>query len=182
MVSHRRSAKVILLLWIFFLASCSGDNKRDRPSLDADDRWQWMAGEKAKPLPVSEADDESVDSRSLPSSVGLSANEINKLWAVLDKADKEYYGIANSLDRDFSKVPGAEAKEADRQVLWRTMQLHLSRLVNMQKYMIRAIRGLDPLSEHKDQPLLDHGRELLKEITQRIEHTQKYLDDFTPDK
>lgn len=169
---------MILTASLFFLISCSGGGGAAGPSLNADDRWDWMARERDKPLPTDEPDNEQADISPQPSAI-RSDKEINNFRAILGKADKEYFGIATALDRDFRQKP---QKQVEKQDLWRTIQLHLSRLVNIQKNMIRALKGLDNVSAPGDLALLDHGRVLLKEIDGRIERTQKYLDDFTPDK
>ena len=178
MYSHNHLGKMILTASLFFLISCSGGGGAAGPSLNADDRWDWMARERDKPLPADEPDNEQTDLSPPPTAI-RSDGEVNNFRAILGKADKEYFGIATALDRDISQK--AE-KAADKRSLWRTVQLHLSRLVIIQKNMIRAIKGLDNMSAPGDQAMLEHGRVLLKEIDRRIERTQKYLDDFTPDK
>jgi len=176
------------MLALLLLASCSHGENGAGSSLNADDLWDQMAAERAKPLPVvtsgvSDGNSGVLQDHMLPafSPDLFSPEELDKQREILRKAPKKYRDISENIsgalalypEQSFETSFNAEEKQAQRQ----TVQLHLSRLISLGKNMEMAIKALGRGGE--DQPLLDKSSELRAIISERVIDTQKHLAEET---
>ncbi len=162
-----------------FLMACSGDDRGSSALLNADDLWDRMAEERQKPLPDLEKSDSAEIPEQLPvasSPVPLSADDIEQYRETLRLADKKYQHIMASLERGFDDLLQAIATDGDRQAEWRTMQLHLSRLISLQKDVTQALTALQGGDEDPSQ--LAKARDLRVKIPKSITETQNRLSEF----
>lgn len=185
MCMQNKLERMLLLILISILTSCSGGDKASSPSLNADDIWDQMAEERQKPLPVnSPGDDQGDDSDEMlsdppfaTSSGPLSIRDIDAYLTTLRVAGKKYQAIMTTLDAGFVALP-QETTEEDRQARWRTMQLHLSRLTNLRNNMDRATNALGVGLDDVDQVLVDKNRNLLAVMAKDIARIRSRLDEF----
>ena len=186
MCIHKYLARFSLLGYLVILSSCSEGGSGDRPSLNADDLWDRLDEERQKPLPDGQEKSQSPDSReilsdSLPvvSPEILSIADIKSYEESLQTAEEKYQVIAAALDAGFIALENVGGSARDRQDKWRTIQLYLSRLTNLQKSMDRAINIVE--DNHIDnQRLLMQSRELLVVVADRISRTRSRLDTIAP--
>ncbi len=173
MCIYNELEKILLLILIPILASCSGGDKGTSPSLNADDIWDQMAAERKKPLPVNSQSDDSGEILSdLPLAISpatLSSKDIEAYRTTLLAADEKYQSIKTILD---APLQVAET-EVDRQAQLRTKQLHMSRLINLQNNMEQAINAISNV----DQTLANRSRELLAVIAEYIIRSRSRLAD-----
>ncbi|GEM_PF-2250503 len=182
---------LVLLLALLFLASCSRGENGAGPSLNADDLWDQMAAERARPLPIvarlnatsdasandasandaSEGDSEAFLKPPPPETGSFSPEELDAQRELLRNALKKYQNISQNISEIYSVGTPLNAEE--RQARMQTVQLYLSRLINLEKSMVRAMNLLEKTGE--DQSLLDQSRDLRGIISGRIMATQKRL-------
>ncbi len=164
---------------VLFLMACSGGDKGSSSLLNADDLWDRMAEERQRPLPDPEKSDSDEIQEQLPiasSPAPLSADDIEQYRETLRSADQKYQLVTTSLEHGFDDLLQAIATDGDRQAAWRTMQLHLSRLISLQKNVAQALETLK--GENKDPAQLAKARDLLVEISETITETQNRLNEF----
>ncbi len=154
--------------------------------MNADDIWDRMAAERDQPLPTLESEQSHDDSLSLPESLS-GENDLVYSWtdADLDEARITLGGAKNVYERleaaflgPLSELPQQELSENDRNIAWRTIQLHLSRLIDLYNEMQRAVRVLSHNSGNKeanDDTLLDDSQSLLRKIKRKITLVQNDL-------
>ncbi len=161
------------------LMACSGGDKGSSALLNADDLWDRMAEERQKPFPAAGESDSGELPEQMPdasSPAPLSADEMGQYHETLRSADKKYQHVMASLERGFDDLLQAIATDGDRQAEWRTMQLHLSRLISLQKDVTQALTALQGGDEEPIQ--LAKARELQIRITESIAETQNRLNEF----
>ncbi|MCF6216403.1 MAG: hypothetical protein L3J58_09540 [Emcibacter sp.] len=101
----------------------------------------------------------------------LSPEELGAQREILRNALKKYQNISQNISEIYSVETPLNAEE--RQARMQTVQFYLSRLINLEKSMERAINLLEKTGE--DQSLLDQGGDLRAIISGRIMATQKRL-------
>ncbi|VAV99851.1 hypothetical protein MNBD_ALPHA01-1744 [hydrothermal vent metagenome] len=161
------------------LMACSGGDKGSSALLNADDMWDRMAEERQKPFPAMEESDSGEIPEQLPaasSPAPLSADDVEQYRETLRSADKKYQHVMASLERGFDDLLQAIATDGDRQAEWRTMQLHLSRLISLQKDVTQALTALK--SGDEDPSQLAKARDLQVKIPKSIAETQNRLNEF----
>ncbi len=180
---------LVLLLALLFLASCSRGENGAGPSLNADDLWDQMAAERARPLPIaarlnaasdasaandaSEGDSEAFLKPAPPETGSFSPEEFDAQRELLRNALKKYQRISQDISGALTMDSEPSLNGEDRQAQIQTVQLYLSRLINLEKSMVRAMNLLEKTGE--DQSLLDQGGDLRGIISGRIMATQKRL-------
>lgn len=162
------------------LQSCSHDDE-SWPSLQADDRWDQMDEERKSPLPRQEVSPTGGESQSdqdeMPIDVSrqnLTVAEIDSQWSTLTSAQKKYQTISTDMGAAFQDLAKATSQRED---IWRTLQLHLSRLENLKSNVGRAIgslTGREGLTS-ENLKILKDSRTLLVDLEKKAESAHKRL-------
>jgi len=178
--------KILLAISLLFLTSCTDGKGSDKASLNADDLWDQMAAERAKPLPLYKQADNSDANESPTPYVGLGREQtMGHLLDVLHKSQKKYDAVSKALEASIQDMEKEGKKGAEWDSLWRTIQLHLSRLSNLKNEIHQAMTGYAGKfkSGEKIPPqdiiLIDDNVRLMAEITEHISRTRNSLNKFT---
>jgi len=178
--------KIMLVISLLVLTSCADGNGGDKVSLNADDLWDQMAAERAKPLPVNEQADNSDANESPAPYVGLGreqtvADQLN----VLQNSKKKYDTISRALEASIRDLVKEGKGGAAWESLWRTVQLHLSRLSNLKNEIHQAMTGYAGRFKSgeeippQDRVLFDDNMRLMAIISDHISRTRNSLNIVT---
>lgn len=169
--------KILLLITLSILTSCSGGDKASSPSLNADDIWDQMAAERQKPLPVNSTTDDSDEILTeMPfgiSSGQLSTEDIEAYRSLLRAARGKFQDIGLGLEDGYAALAQEGGAEENKKAQRRTVELYLSRLITLRNNMNRAVNALG----EDDQTLMDKSRDLMVVMTEYIVRTRNRLDE-----
>jgi len=151
------------------LAACSGGggHTSDGPSLVADELWERMEAERARPFPVMDADEFEEVVETEP----LSADERRTLEKDLKNADADFRRLEKDIQgqlKDLENIQAdKEAKQSDRDIIWRGLQLELSRLHILRRDVALIVARLKTTG---DNDLLDNIKSLIRRTIKKLEN------------
>ncbi len=178
--------KILLVISLFVLTSCTDGKGGEKASLNADDLWDKMAAERAKPLPVNEQADNSDVNESPAPYVGLGREQtVAHQLDVLQNSKKKYGTISRALEASIRDLKKEGKRGAAWESLWRTVQLHLSRLSNLKNEIHQAMTGYAGRFKSgekippQDRVLFDDNVRLMAIISDHISRTRNSLNIVT---
>ncbi|PCJ44848.1 MAG: hypothetical protein COA81_00905 [Alphaproteobacteria bacterium] len=179
--------KILLVISLLFLTSCTDGKGGEKASLNADDLWDKMAAERAKPLPAYEQADNSDVNESPAPYVGLRREQtMAHQLDVLQGSKKKYDTISKALEASIRDLEKEGKKGAEWESLWRTVQLYLSRLSNLKNEIHQAMTGYAGKFKSGEKIpsqhiiLFNDNVRLMIEITEHISRSRNSLNTFTP--
>lgn len=161
--------RFLLFILLVSMASCASEDTGPAPSLNADDMWDRMAGERLKPMPDMDTESQTGKYEFPPPPDQKTGDDLAEMQIILSESAGKFQQIVKGLD----DVIKGELKEPERQMNWHLMQLHLSRLTSLQKNLSRAIAAVK--NSGQDQKMLDKNLLLLNKITARLAIVRTYL-------
>jgi len=173
-----------------FLASCSEGAKGNYRLLNADDVWDKMTSARDMPVPAADAAPElnsDVGSEAMTSDTHIGSpltspsENLDAYHQTLEMSQAEYDVLDKNFETDIRALNQVSGTKNEKKIIWRTTQLHLSRLINLQKVIKRAMSGLDAGevgTTGRHHALRDSNKALLRTIEARITTIQNRLDSF----